>query len=96
MGMTETVLFGFLALITVIAAICWGKRSMVPGLILSISTILLVCLSAHNWRLALIDSGKNPAWFGLCEYPFASAVLYILLLAAVLNIISITKNKSTS
>ncbi len=50
-----------------------NKKNLV-GIVLSLLSIILLVLSAYNWRLALIDSGKNPAFLGLQRYPFVPVI----------------------
>ncbi len=44
-------------------------------------TMVFIMLSAYNWRLALIDSGKNPAWLGFERYP-AALILVVIVFTA--------------
>jgi len=98
MGMIETIIFGMLALMTAITAIrCLRSKPPIISLLLGVGTILFVCLSGYNWRLALIDSGKNTAWLGFSRYPFALIILVALSAVALISIVmsasSILKRK---
>ena len=57
-----------------------GKKPIL-SMILSAADLVFAFLSGYNWRLALVDSGKDPAWLGFQRYP-ASLILLLLLAAA--------------
>lgn len=83
MGMMETILFGGLALLAGILAVSLLKKRPVLSALSGVAAAILICLSAYNWRLALIDSGKDPAWLGFERYPFAPVICAVLFLAGV-------------
>jgi len=78
MGMTEAILFGMLSLtLAVIAAFAVRKLPLV-SVLSGLLTDGFVVLSAYHWYLALVDSGKNPAWLGFARYPLV-LIVYIAL-----------------
>lgn len=77
-------MFGFLACFFIfVAALFWDKHPLVSATMGGL-TILSICISAFNWRLALIDSGKNTFLLGFYRYPYALIICIILFLAGVL------------
>ena len=80
MGMMETILFGLLALTCVISALACLRRPPLLGLLLGLAAVAFVFLSGYNWRLALMDSGKDTAWLGFSRYPPAPVILAVLLI----------------
>ena len=100
MGLMETVVFGFIALTCAIIGLVFLKAN--KPLLSSVTGIITVCfvvLSGWNWRLALIDSGKNVQWLGLDQYPFAVIILLVLAAAGfsciIMGIVRSARLKST-
>ena len=86
MGMVETIIYGLFAFFSVLIAFLVLRDKPLISVLLGIITYPLLILSGYNWRLALIDSGKNPAMLGYARYPFA---LITLITFAVLALICI-------
>ena len=100
MGLMETVVFGFIALVcAIIGLVLLKAKKPLLSSVTGIITICFVVLSGWNWRLALIDSGKNVRWLGLDQYPFAVIILIVLAAAGiaciVLGIVRLMKMKRT-
>jgi len=87
MGMMETIVFGLFALTLVVVAISINKSKPLLSSILGATTIILICLSAHNWWLALGDSGKNQRWLGYEQYPIALVTCVIIAVSGLFCII---------
>ena len=86
MGMDGTILFGTAALTAVFASVALlSVRRYALSIIFGVLTMFFVVLSACNWRLALIDSGKDPAWLGFARYPAALITLAVLLCGALVS-----------
>ena len=78
MGMTEAIMFGMLSLtIAVISVAALRKLPFVSALAGTVTNVFAF-LSAYNWRLALIDSGKNTAWLGAARYPLVLCAYIVL------------------
>ena len=89
MSIYETIIFGCLALTcATLSVIFLRNRKRVMSICFGLFVVPLVCLSGYNWRLALIDSGKNPAWLGFSRYPFALITLLLLVMVALFSIIT--------
>jgi len=75
MGLMEAVIFAFFSFTAFVLAIMalMDKKSMLE-VIFGICTSLLSVISAYNFRLALIDSGKNPVFLGFYRYPIVFPV----------------------
>ncbi len=54
------------------------SRKTILSILLSVASLFFTGLSGYNWRLALVDSGKNPAWLGVQSYPAAFTILLLL------------------
>lgn len=98
MGMIEAVIFGLFSLTALtFAVICLADKKHAAAVILSFISLLMTVLSAYNWRLALIDSGKNPALLGFYRYPLVPVILLLLcvgsILCLILSIVFIIKHK---
>jgi len=78
MGMTAAILYGFLSLTIAVIAVSTLRKLPFVSVLSGLTTNVFLVLSAHNWRLALIDSGKNTAWLGFERYPLV-LILYIVL-----------------
>ena len=87
MGLTETILFGFSAIFFAVLSIYFLRKNMyIASTLFGVCNAISVFFSGYNWRLALIDSGKNPAGLGFQRYPFAPITLAVLLIIAVFTI----------
>lgn len=83
MGMMEAIILGVFSLTALmLALICLTDKKYVAAVILSFIALIMTVLSAYNWRLALIDSGKNPALLGFARYPFVPILLMLLLIGS--------------
>ena len=75
MELTMTMLFGMLSMTCAILAVVFlCAKIHIPSGVLGIAAVVLIVLSTRYWRVALIESGKNPQWLGYERYPF---VLYV-------------------
>lgn len=87
MGMFETIVFGMSAAFICLYALCFIKNKPLLRAFWGVVTMVFITLSAYNWRLALIDSGKNPAWLGFEQYP-TSLILVIIVFAGGLYLVA--------
>ena len=86
MGLWETINFGCIALIlTILSVVFLRKQKWIMSICLGVFVIPFVCLSGYNWRLALIDSGKDPTWLGFRQYPVAVIILIFLVAIALFS-----------
>lgn len=88
MGAIESILFAllsFFALMIGIGALA-GRKNIMEA-VLGICTALFALVSAFNFRLALIDSGKNPAFLAFDRYPFVFPVYCVFIAAGVVLLI---------
>lgn len=81
MGMFETIIFGMASVFSFMFAICFMQQKPRLRAFCGALTMVFITLSAYNWRLALIDSGKNPAWLGFERYPFVLVTVVIIFAA---------------
>lgn len=87
MGMFETIVFGMSAAFICVYALCFIKNKPLLRAFWGVVTMVFITLSAYNWRLALIDSGKNPAWLGFERYP-GSLILVVIVFAGGLYLVA--------
>lgn len=87
MGMFETIVFGMSAAFICLYALCFIKNKPLLRAFWGVVTMVFITLSAYNWRLALIDSGKNPAWLGFERYP-TSLILVVIVFAGGLYLVA--------
>ena len=78
MGMTEAILFGTLSLCSVVVAVYALRKLPLVSMSMGLLTLVFAYLSACNWRLALLDSGKNTAWLGAERYPLVLCIYIVL------------------
>ena len=86
MGMFETIVFGMSAAFICAYTLCFIKKKPLLRAFWGVVTMVFITLSAYNWRLALIDSGKDPAWLGFERYP-ASLILVVIVFAGGLYLV---------
>ena len=86
MGMFETIIFGMSAAFICAYTLCFIKKKPLLRAFWGVVTMVFITLSAYNWRLALIDSGKDPAWLGFERYP-ASLILVVIVFAGGLYLV---------
>ncbi|MBQ5683900.1 MAG: hypothetical protein IIV26_10285, partial [Peptococcaceae bacterium] len=67
--------------------LCFIKKKPLLRAFWGVVTMVFITLSAYNWRLALIDSGKNPAWLGFERYP-ASLLLVVIVFVGGLYLVA--------
>ena len=82
MGGMETIVFAFLSFVFLLVSLIAlaGRKALAEaafGLCVSLSSVTSACY----FRLALIDSGKTPAFLGFTRYPFVLPV-YLIFTAA--------------
>ena len=87
MGLFEATALGIISLSMVLLALTLtGYKSYLGGLLSAVAALICLPPCAYFWRLALIDSGKNPAWLGYRQYPVVPIVLAVLLCLSVVCI----------
>ena len=86
MGMFETIIFGMSAAFICAYTLCFIKKKPLLRAFWGVVTMVFITLSAYNWRFALIDSGKDPAWLGFERYP-ASLILVVIVFAGGLYLV---------
>lgn len=99
MGMIEAILFAFLSFtMSVLAMMALVEKKPIIGIILGFATTVSAAISAYNWRLALIDSGKNPELLGFNRYPFVLPVYCVFITLGIacliIGIIQYCKHRS--
>ena len=87
MGMFETIIFGMSVAFICAYTLCFIKKKPLLRAFWGVVTMVFITLSAYNWRLALIDSGKNPAWLGFERYP-ASLLLVVIVFVGGLYLVA--------
>ena len=88
MGMFETIIFGMSAAFICVYALCFIKNKPLLRAFWGVVTMVFITLSAYNWRLALIDSGKNPAWLGFERYPIPVILVVIVFAGGLYLVVS--------
>ena len=86
MGMFETIIFGMSAAVICAYTLCFIKKKPLLRAFWGVVSRVFITLSAFNWRLALIDSGKDPVWRGCERYP-ASLILVVIVFAGGLYLV---------
>jgi len=92
----ETIILGLLALTLLIVSIyCLYYKKLILGLVCSVATMALTCLTGYFWKEMLIGSGKDTTLLGFNRYPVAVIILVILMITAlavlIISIICMTK-----
>ena len=93
MGMFETIIFGMSAAFICVYTMCFIKKKPLLRAFWGVVTMVLIILSAYNWRLALIDSGKNPAWLGFERYPIPVILVVIVFAGGLYLVVSGLKQR---
>ena len=93
MGMFETIIFGMSAAFICVYALCFIKNKPLLRAFWGVVTMVMIILSAYNWRLALIDSGKNPAWLGFERYPIPVILVVIVFAGGLYLVVSGLKQR---
>lgn len=84
MGMFEAVIFAFLAFLAMVSGLSvLAARKNILEAVLGLCTSLFSLISAYNFRLALIDSGKNPDFLGFYRYPIVFPVYCIFVILGI-------------
>ena len=87
MGLFEATALGIISLSMVLLSLTLnGYKRYLGGLLSAFAALICLPPCAYFWRLALIDSGKNPAWLGYRQYPVVPIVLAVMACLAVICI----------
>lgn len=88
MGGLETILYAFLSFICLLSSLtALAARKHIAEAVLGPCVTLSAVISAYYFRLALIDSGKNPAFLGFARYPFVLPVYCVFAVAGIVLLV---------
>lgn len=81
-------LFGLLAALCIlISGYMLFSHKYFRSFLAGIAAAVFTCIAGYQWRLLLIESGKNPALFGFRQYPAALVIFSIWILLSVFVVI---------